>query len=401
VKEFTTTNLDVGTAYEFRVKSVYQVSSSNPSSPVSLVTLDGITSDPHPPVFWNTSFVHPIVISRVSQLNSLVVSGVPSGLNYNSNTRTISGKLGTEGVYNINIKATFKTGRVVSQKLVLRAIRPAAAPIAGSAFADSQVNVGATTPVSLSGKFSDPDVPDARRFTTNLGSFDIVLYSSATPLTVNNFIAYVNAGRFQNTFFHRSVNDFVVQGGGYQHTPAGGFKKVPAFATIKNEAGISNLAGTVAMAKIGGNPDSATSEFFVNLQDANAANLDFQNEGFTVFGRLAGDGLALFNQINDKPTKDYTLTVDGSSRTLDDLPVNASSAPTSLDPALLIKITSVSEVSPLRYEVRSSSPGVATAAVSGGNVNVTGVASGTTTITVEAIDLDGNKISQDFDVTVP
>jgi uncharacterized protein YjdB len=67
----------------------------------------------------------------------------------------------------------------------------------------------------------------------------------------------------------------------------------------------------------------------------------------------------------------------------------------------LIKISSVAVVAPLRYEVRSSSPGVATAVVSGGNVNVTGVATGTTTITIDAIDLDGNKVSQDFDVTVP
>jgi hypothetical protein len=141
--------------------------------------------------------------------------------------------------------------------------------------------------------------------------------------------------------------------------------------------------------------------FFVNLSNSNAANLDFQNEGFSVFGRIAGSGINLFNQINDKPSSNYTVSVDGVNRTLEDVPVNATSAPATLDPAKLIKITSISALAPLQYQVSSSLPAIATAAISNGNVIVSGVAAGTSRITVEATDLDGNKVSQFFDVTVP
>ena len=236
---------------------------------------------------------------------------------------------------------------------------------------------------------------------TTAGSFDIILYPLATPGTVENFLKYADGGRFHETFFHRSVGDFIVQGGGYRHNAASGFKKVAAFPAIQNEPGISNLAGTVAMAKVEGNPNSATSEFFVNVNDANAANLDYQNEGFTVFGRVAGSGMEVVNQINDLPRKDYMVTVDGASRTLGDVPMDSLSAPEAMDPSLLVKMESITQVSPLRYEVLSADPAVATATVSGSNVRVTGVAAGSTTVEVKAIDLDGNPVSRNIAVTVP
>ncbi len=131
------------------------------------------------------------------------------------------------------------------------------------------------------------------------GFVDIELFDAGgpnggtpAPLTVANFLAYVNSGRFTNTFFHRLEANFVLQGGGYSlkdplpsSTPK--FDTITKDPAVKNEFSTtrSNLERTLAMAKLDKQPDSATSEWFFNLKD-NAANLDSQNSGFTVFARV-------------------------------------------------------------------------------------------------------------------
>lgn len=133
------------------------------------------------------------------------------------------------------------------------------------------------------------------QFDTNLGFINVELLEGAAPSgapgTVANFLSYVESGRYTNTFFHRSVPGFVVQTGGFtvNGNQASGFANLGSITTnapIANEfsATRSNLKGTLAMAKLGSSPDSATSQFFWNLED-NAANLDTQNGGFTVFAR--------------------------------------------------------------------------------------------------------------------
>ena len=136
------------------------------------------------------------------------------------------------------------------------------------------------------------------RVQTPLGPVDIQLYDSAAPATVQNFLGYVNRGAYDGSFFHRSVPGFVVQGGGYTWNTDAGPLKIPAGPPVVNEfsATRSNLRGTVAMAKLGGDPNSATTEWFVNLAD-NAANLDNQNGGFTVFGKVTSTGLAVMDRI--------------------------------------------------------------------------------------------------------
>ena len=120
---------------------------------------------------------------------------------------------------------------------------------------------------------------------TNLGVIPITLYDDAAPGTVANFLGYVERGDYDNTIFHRAVAGFVLQSGGYALSSGGSFLVDPVDKQdpIANEFGISNTRGTLAMAKLGGDPDSATSEWFINLDD-NSANLDVQNGGFTVFG---------------------------------------------------------------------------------------------------------------------
>ncbi|MEM9657745.1 MAG: ELWxxDGT repeat protein, partial [Planctomycetota bacterium] len=127
---------------------------------------------------------------------------------------------------------------------------------------------------------------------TNFGSVVMELFEEETPGTVANFLNYVNDGDYANSFFHRSDPGFVIQGGGFTtpsptFTGTNQFSNVPTDGPIANEPGISNLRGTVAMAKIGLDPDSATSQFFVNLGD-NSALDEEANNAFTVFGQVLG-----------------------------------------------------------------------------------------------------------------
>jgi cyclophilin family peptidyl-prolyl cis-trans isomerase len=135
------------------------------------------------------------------------------------------------------------------------------------------------------------------RFDTTLGNVDVRLYDTATPLSVANFLGYVTSGRYTDSIIHRSVPGFIIQGGGY-YSPAGagGIELIPESPPVPNEPGISNLRGTLSYAKLGGYPDSATSEWFFNLAD-NSENLDNQNGGFTVFGRVLGDGMDIVDAI--------------------------------------------------------------------------------------------------------
>lgn len=161
------------------------------------------------------------------------------------------------------------------------------------------------------------------RVPTALGPVDIELFDTAAPATVANYLRYLRAGAYNNTFFHRSIRGFVVQGGGYTWTDGAGGQpvKVPAAAPVVNEfsATRSNLRGTVAMAKLGDDPNSATSEWFVNLAD-NALNLDNQNGGFTVFGRVTTAGMAVMDAIADLPVV-AANTCTPTSGALSNLPV--------------------------------------------------------------------------------
>ena len=121
-----------------------------------------------------------------------------------------------------------------------------------------------------------------------------------TKATAKNFLKYIKRDVYNGSIFHRSVPGFVVQGGGFSAPEValadGGMpSELENFGPIENQPGNSNLSGTVAMAKIGGQPDSATNQFFVNLSD-NVA-LDTQNSGFTVFGKVLGQGMDIVDTL--------------------------------------------------------------------------------------------------------
>lgn len=143
------------------------------------------------------------------------------------------------------------------------------------------------------------------RMETNMGNIDVELYDQAAPVTVNNFLKYVNSGRYNGTFIHRSEPGFVLQGGSY-YTTSSSIGLVPTYAPIVNEydPSRSNVRGTIAMAKQPDDPNSATSGWFFNLADNNYSfrgntvqNLDAQNDGFTVFGQVIGNGMDVVDAI--------------------------------------------------------------------------------------------------------
>lgn len=138
------------------------------------------------------------------------------------------------------------------------------------------------------------------RVSTTVGDFSIDLLDNDAPRTVENFLNYVNRNAYNGNYIHRAVDNFVVQTGGYRFQPFVGPVDVPTDPPVANEFGASNLRGTVAMAKLEGQPDSATSQWFVNLNDN--VSLDSNSGGFTVFGRVLGEGMQILEEIDDLRT---------------------------------------------------------------------------------------------------
>ena len=137
-------------------------------------------------------------------------------------------------------------------------------------------------------------------FDTSAGKIRVELYPDAAPKTVANFIDYVKAKQYDGTQFHRVIDGFMIQGGGFTTD----FKQKPTRPPIVHEAemsskaGILNMPGTIAMARTG-DPNSATSQFFINVADNKALNFrspDPGGIGYTAFGKVV-DGMDVVNKI--------------------------------------------------------------------------------------------------------
>lgn len=166
------------------------------------------------------------------------------------------------------------------------------------------------------------------RVSTNYGDFSLELFDTATPATVQNFLNYVNRGAYNQTYFHRlertEAQPGVLQGGGYSFVRDYGPVPVPADAPVVNEYGIPNTVGTIAMAKFAGNPNSATTQWYINLTDNSEILNQANNGGFTVFGTVLGNGLSVMEAISALST--YPLGTTHTSTPLHSYP-NADNGP--------------------------------------------------------------------------
>ncbi len=174
---------------------------------------------------------------------------------------------------------------------------------------------GGSGKIDLAGIFTDPDITNSTvQINTDLGSIKVQLFDTTAPQTVANFLDYVTSGAYNNDIFHRLVAGFVIQAG-YDTLKTGATPTLVPLTTlpdVPNEFGASNTAGTLAMAKLGGDPNSASSQFFISLAD-NASNLDNQNGGFTVFGKIVG-------QTSTTTVTDPTVTKLEASKVTDETP---------------------------------------------------------------------------------
>ena len=136
---------------------------------------------------------------------------------------------------------------------------------------------------------------------TNKGTIELELYADKAPITVENFVKYANDGFFNGTVFHRVINNFMIQGGGFT---VEGIHKTDTYEQIQNEADnkLSNEVGTIAMARTN-NPHSATSQFFINVKDNSF--LDHTDKkrgwGYCVFGKVT-KGMDIVDAIKVVPT---------------------------------------------------------------------------------------------------
>jgi peptidyl-prolyl cis-trans isomerase A (cyclophilin A) len=160
------------------------------------------------------------------------------------------------------------------------------------------------------------------RFQTSSGNVDVRLYNGATPLSVTNFLNYVNSNRYNGTFIHRvpqlpggGTSDFVVQGGGFLlNNSIFAATGIVTDAPIGNEPVFSNTRGTLSFAK---NSLGATSQWFFNIGD----NSFLDAQSFTAFGRVLGNGMTVVDTINDLPTINAAAAENASGEDFDEIPV--------------------------------------------------------------------------------
>jgi cyclophilin family peptidyl-prolyl cis-trans isomerase len=169
----------------------------------------------------------------------------------------------------------------------------------------------AATPAPPPAALDEPASPPKVRLETNHGNIVIQLDPDKAPITVKNFLGYVERKHFDGTVFHRVIADFMIQGGGFALNGNSLVEKKTG-PGIKNEGnnGLKNLRGTIAMARTP-NPDSATAQFFINLKENSALDHDFpegDGHGYAVFGKVV-EGMDVVDTIRKVPTSTQTLTM--------------------------------------------------------------------------------------------
>jgi cyclophilin family peptidyl-prolyl cis-trans isomerase len=276
----------------------------------------------------------------------------------------------------------------------------------------------AAVTLDMAAYFDDPSlVGTVVRFNTVMGVIPVLLYDmadggrTAAPLTVANFLHYANGdagyGSYNNSIVHRSDpgnvdlslpvesrDAFVIQGGGFTYDN-GLWGQVTANSAIANEYSStrSNVRGTIAMAQVGSNINSATNQWFINLKD-NSTNLDTKQ--FAVFGEVIGGGMAVVDAISALPI--YVAT--GIYSAFNQLPLrNNPISQISPDNPILVNHVSVGK---LTYTATTDAPDLLTPTLVDGRLilNAATNLTGTAHVTITGTDIDGGTIQDTFLVTV-
>jgi peptidyl-prolyl cis-trans isomerase A (cyclophilin A) len=290
--------------------------------------------------------------------------------------------------------------------------------------ANIAVNNGApAATIPLTGVFRTSNITGTVvRFTTEVGGvqsrIDLEIYDKAGPgrgtaaTTARNFLNYVNAGRYNNTIFHRALN-FTVANGPAQFLQGGSFIANPNTTSLSNvptDRPIAleyadnrpNTRGTIAMARTS-DPNSATSGFFFNTID-NSNVFNFQNP-YAVFGRVLGNSQNVLDQYSQLPRINTGFNFAGSGfQSLQGVPVSNSASGNAFTNLVYLRTAAVvpSAASTFTYDVSSSNTSIATAALDDqGRVQLTYTGnSGTATITVVGADFTGATAADTFTVTI-
>ncbi len=135
---------------------------------------------------------------------------------------------------------------------------------------------------------------------TSLGKIKVELFADKAPITVKNYLRYVDEKHYDGTIFHRVIPNFMIQGGGF----APGMTEKKTHEQIKNEAGngLSNERGTLAMARLP-QPDTATAQFFINVKDNKFLDRSTRSAGYAVFGKVI-EGMDVVDKIKQVETAD-------------------------------------------------------------------------------------------------
>lgn len=273
-----------------------------------------------------------------------------------------------------------------------------------------------TTNIDLAGIFTDANLENSEiRFRTSAGNINVELFDDEAPITVANFYEYINAGRYNDTIFHRLDDNFIIQGGGFSfNDTANTFPAITTDPAIVNEPDFvnrPNVANTIAMAKTS-DPNSATGQFFFNLADnSSSLNNTSNSGGFTVFGEIVGSTSttdptnSVLLDLEDTPVSNRSST----NSALGELPLNnytGTNFPTDLTPANLLRIIGVDTVrrdESLSYTlVSNSNATLLTASVVNHRLRIVPNASqsGQADIVVRATDQFGDSVTASFRVHI-
>lgn len=269
---------------------------------------------------------------------------------------------------------------------------------------------GASTAVNLTDYFSLQGVTgQIAEFDTVLGKFDVELRADVAPQEVANFLGYVQRGDYANSFFHRSHS---LDGGPISIVQGGGFRvvnnqvvAVPAQAPVPREYNLPNERGTIAAARTS-DPNSATSQWYFNVRDNTSILGPDNGGGYTVFGRVLGNGMSVVDAIAALQRVD--ATGGDQSNPFGELPVrNYSGGTVQLSNLVVVNSITAVQTFPtpdapgiVTFTISNSAPNVVTASLSGSVLVLTPGVAGSATIGIHAADTAGNSADTSFVVTV-